>query len=140
MKFRALVFDDEISFQLLIECVLKQREYEVFKYASPFESSLDKIHKCECSENQCCADFIISDYAMPGKTGLDFIESLIRKGCKIKHFAIISGSWIERDIKRADAMGCTIIDKPFDVDDLINWVAEKEKTISPDRILKDLDE
>ena len=48
---------------------------------------------------------------MSGKNGIDYIEQLLKKGCKQRHFALISGAFSDADIVRAAQMGCALFGK-----------------------------
>lgn len=74
---------------------------------------------------------------MPNITGLEFIENQIKHGCNVRNFGVMSGSWSDSEVKHAKELGCTIFEKPFGVDELINWLDQCEKDIDPSRKLWD---
>jgi hypothetical protein len=51
------------------------------------------------------ADLIISDVNLFGTNGIDFLEPLIRTGCKPRRLALISGTFFEADLSRAPRLG-----------------------------------
>ena len=120
-RLRALIFDDDASIRQLVEGVLKRRGYEVFSYGNPGLCPLEHAHECRCGRQQLCADIVITDIDMPSVSGLDFLEEQIRKGCKIRSFAVMSGGWSEKDKKRAQRLGCAVFEKPVALSTLEAW-------------------
>ncbi|HIE44472.1 MAG TPA: response regulator [Candidatus Omnitrophica bacterium] len=88
--------------------------------------------------NYTCGDFIITDIHMPSMTGLDFIENQLRQGgCKSMNFAVMSADWTDLQLQQAKRLGCYVLKKPFDPQELIDWLVECEKKIDPKRKLSD---
>jgi CheY-like chemotaxis protein len=91
-------------------------------------------------ENQACGDVFITDNIMPNMTGLDFMETQTRHGCKAiaKNKAVMSATWADADLERVKRLDCKRFQKPFRMEEILRWVAECEKRIDPDRKLTDL--
>jgi DNA-binding response OmpR family regulator len=70
-------------------------------------------------------------------SGVDLIEQLIQKGCKQRHFALMSANFSEADLARASKIGCTLFNKPLDFAKLTAWVEEVERSIPSERVLYD---
>ena len=87
------------------------------------------------SQGHTCADIIITDIDMPKITGLDFIENQLKRGCKVRNLATMSGSWSDSQMKRAAELGCKAFTKPFDINELMSWLNHCEKSIDPARRL-----
>jgi hypothetical protein len=68
-------------------------------------------------------------------SGLEFIEKLLKNGCKVKNIAFISGSWTDKEYKLATKLGCKTFQKPFEINKLEAWLDECEKNVAPDRVL-----
>lgn len=126
-KLRAILFDDEQGIRQLLEAVLKRRGYEVFTYRDPSLCLLQHSHDCQCEETQLCADIVITDIDMPNVSGLDFVAGQVRKGCKIRNLAIMSGGWSEVTIKRARDLGCAVFEKPVALSALADWLDKCEE-------------
>jgi hypothetical protein len=63
-----------------------------------------------------CADIILSDLNMPQVQGLNFVETLVAKGCVVPHIALMSGEWSDADETRAARLGGRLFRKPFSLD------------------------
>jgi hypothetical protein len=72
---------------------------------------------------------------MPVKTGLDFLEEQLTKGCRCKNMALMSGYLSPDDIERASSLKIKLFQKPFAMKEIDGWVSEIEKTIDPARRL-----
>jgi CheY-like chemotaxis protein len=79
-----------------------------------------------------CPDLIVSDYSMPVLNGVELLESFINKGCRCRHFAIISGKGIldiSENLKRVTKYGTRFFTKPLDLDDFYDWLDLVEQEI-----------
>ncbi len=127
MKKRGIVIEDEDGVREFLEYLLKESGYEVNAYrtATEFLSEQETL--------STDADFIITDNYMPQMKGLDLIESLKnRRPSLVRNVAVISGSWTEDDLKRANRLGCKTISKPFGMAEILNWLESFNKdNISP---------
>jgi hypothetical protein len=72
---------------------------------------------------------------MVNGNGIDFLEQLVQKGCKQRHFALMSGDFSDADLARASRLGCTLFKKPLDMALLMAWVEEVERSIPSGRTL-----
>jgi len=74
---------------------------------------------------------------MLGESGIDFMESLVRKGCKQRRFALMSGTFPAADLIRAEILGCKLFTKPLKMAEVVAWVEEVERSIPSERVLYD---
>ena len=74
---------------------------------------------------------------MPVQQGIDFLEGQMRKGCKCKNVALMSGDFAETDVVRAKSIGSMLLKKPFGIKEILEWIESIEKAIDPDRKLSD---
>jgi len=132
-----IVFDDNQQVRDALKLVLQSKGYEVFVYADPASCPLQHAHDCPCSEGELCADIILTDIDMPSVSGLDFIESQTHKGCKIQNIGIMSGAWSDSDRKRAEALGCTVLEKPVSLSILRAWLNDCADRIDRSKALSD---
>ena len=94
-------------------------------------------HSQKFNRTPVCADVILSDVNMPIKKGIDFLEEQIKKGCRCKHFALMSGEFSEEDVSKAKSLGIKIFKKPFKLAQIINWLDQIEKDTDQKRKLAD---
>lgn len=134
MKVRAIVFEDDEHARSTLWHLLDRRGYEVFTFPHPGLCPLFRSDACL----HACADILISDVEMPVSTGLEFVDSQVRKGCKVRNVALMSGAWSNADLQYAWRLGVRTFEKPLDLDQLNGWLDECEKNIDPDRVLADL--
>ena len=137
MSYRALIFDDEKEIRKILRTLFDYRGYQVFTFPHPGICPLSEEEICPCSSEETCSDVILSDLKMPIKTGIDFLEEQIKKGCKCKHLALMSGNFPDEDISRAKSLGVNIFKKPFKLKEITNWLDQIEKDIDPKRQLSD---
>ena len=137
MNYRALIFDDEKSIRQMLWSLFDNRGYEVFTFPNPALCPISEEKVCPCGDKQTCSDIILSDVNMPIKNGLDFLEEQIKKGCRCKHIALMSGAFTDESVSKAKALGIKIFNKPFKITEIINWLDQIERDIEPDRKLSD---
>ncbi len=85
MQLRAFVFDRDDTVRLLLAATLSRRGYEVYSFAGGFA--------CPECDGGPCADVIVSDIQLRSGSGLDFLQGLLRAGCRQTSVALTAGSW-----------------------------------------------
>ncbi|MGB7847598.1 MAG: response regulator, partial [Candidatus Acidiferrum sp.] len=130
-----VIFEDDEGIRFFLWHFFDHRGYEVFTFPEPGLCPLHATQECPCPEGTSCSDIVISDVNMEGKNGLDYIEKLIRKGCKQQHFAVMSGAFSAADLLRGTQLGCALFSKPLAMDVLKTWVEAVEQSIPPERQL-----
>lgn len=138
LRKRAIIIDDDRLLRTSLIDMLEGWGYEVISCAEPVFYSVFLDRGCDCRAEHVCADIIITDVNMPHMTGLDFIDKQKHKGCKVSNIAVMSGAWDDEKIEYAERLGCTVFDKPFQIDKLKKWIRACEKKIEPQRVLSDL--
>ncbi len=121
-KPRVILFEDDFHIRKIMELMASSNGHELFTYEDPSLCLLQQSHDCQCSEQEVCADIVITDIDMPHVLGLDFIEGQIKKGCKVKNFAILSGCWNDEYLKRAKSLDCTVFEKPSFLYKISEWI------------------
>ena len=137
--YRVLVFDDDGIIRKVLWEYFDSRKYEVFTFPHPKSCALCDINSCNCPTQETCADIIISDLNMPFIKGLDFLEQQIKKGCKCRNLALMSGNLAEAESDRAKTLEIKLFEKPFGLDELDDWVKIVENEIPENRVLTDWD-
>jgi len=135
MRRRAIIFDDDHLVRFSLWHLFDRRGYEVFTFPEPGLCPLHVVQQCPCPANTSCTDLIISDVNMHATNGIDFLEQLIQKGCRQRHFALVSGNFSETDLARASRLGCRLFSKPVDIAQLSEWIEEVEKSTPLERTL-----
>jgi len=135
LRKRVVILEDEEAIRFFLWYFFDRRGYEVFTFPEPGLCPLHIAPGCPCPEGTSCADIVISDVNMEGKNGLDYIEKLVEKGCKQRHFALMSGAFSAADLLRATHLGCALFSKPIEMDALKTWVEVVEESIPPERQL-----
>ncbi len=51
----------------------------------------------------------------------------MRKGCKCKNMALMSGDFTENAVVRAKSIGLMLFRKPFGIIEILEWIASKRK-------------
>ncbi len=121
----ALLFEDNDFYREVMTEVLLEKNFQVLAYTDP-RAFLFKKADCCSAGNKPCADVMITDNQMPGMTGLEFLEHVRARGCKLPNdsTAIISGNWSQQDHAQALKLGCKIFHKPTSVDAILDWLDE----------------
>ena len=129
-QWRTFVFDDDEGVRSLVERILLRRGHAVstFPQASP-------CTHCRCDESSRCADIILSDMAMPGMNGLEFLASQRELDCHVAHLGLMSGSWTADTWERAQELNIQPFHKPLDLDMLQFWLAICEEPGQSERKL-----
>ena len=137
INLRVLIFEDNPIIRSALKELLSEFGYDVFTFQDPVASPLYKKRYCDCQSGKACADILISDVDMPFVNGLDFIESQVQKGCKVKNRALMSGDWTDSSIQSALNLRCQIFHKPFDIRKIVRWIEACQNRIDPLRELSD---
>ena len=140
MKPRVVVIDDDKQSRKLLSLILQEKGYEVISFESPLVCPLYPDLEVECSHEQGCGDFLLTDNRMPVMTGLEFVKTQLNRGCKgaVKNRAVISGSWTEQEKRQAEELGCKVFCKPYNVDAVLEWMEGRIKQIPAERRLATL--
>ena len=137
MRPRLIVIEDDKHCRELLSLILRQNDYDVISLAEPTACPLYSDLESECSHEDACGDFLLTDNRMPRMSGLQFIEIQQARGCKgaVHNKAVISASWTDDELKHAERLGCQIFSKPLDVENILKWLRERKRLIPAGRKL-----
>lgn len=140
MQLRIFLIDDDEPTVRLIALVARDRGHEVYAMSEPAACPLFGCESCQCPRESACGDLLITGNRLAGMSGLDLIERQLRHGCKgaARSKAVLSRTWTDDDLERAERLGCKIFHKPFLVREITDWMDERERHTDPRRRLADL--
>jgi DNA-binding NtrC family response regulator len=134
MTYRTLIIDDEPCILETLAIAIEERGHEAVTAENTSSSPACCNSLCICKDGEVCTNFLIIDQNLPGVKGLDFIEQLNQKNCKMppENRAIMSAYLDNEELARADRMGCKVLNKPVTFTKLNLWLDEREPHIDAD--------
>lgn len=110
-----LVIDDDLALQTVLDIALREAGYEVV-LASDGEEGIQKMRTAQ-------PNLVISDIMMPHLDGVETFQR-IKEQLQDNGIPIFVMTALNRKPWFADleAEGAVIIQKPFDIDQLISWI------------------
>jgi DNA-binding NtrC family response regulator len=120
-KPRIIIFDDDPVFLHLLEAYFSMKKFEVRSFGQPV--------LCICTADCCgdpCADIVITDFAMPGITGIEILahQSLRKCPIDVKNKAVLSGKPPDECVDKMRGLAEAFFQKPFRMDELGEWAKE----------------
>lgn len=130
-KRRAIIIDDEPLVRNMLKSFFSLWGYEVFSFAEPTVCPILMNNDWHCQNEKPCADVMISDFRMPGMTGLELLERQKEKGCGLdmRNKAIISG-FLDGWEEKVEQLGCAFFQKPCRLEELRKWIDACEERMS----------
>ena len=118
MSLKVLVLDDDVQCLNLSEAYFQYKGFEVSAYLQATGPVLEQV------AGDSIYDLIVVDNDMPNMKGIEFLEYIQEKGCKIPNIrqAILSGGISNEERNRAKALGVKVLDKPCSLDVLDRWI------------------
>lgn len=127
-----LVADDESSQRVVLVGYLKQKGYEVLE-AKSAEEAIETAKKS-------IIDIILTDYKMPGKSGLDLLREVKKINPEISVVIITAFGTIEDAVKAMKEGAYDYLTKPIDLDELdllVKRMIERQQLLSENKMLKE---
>lgn len=117
---RIVLAEDDTELRRLLATKLRKRGYDVIDMGTG-----ERLAQYLVVEGQLAdTDLVVSDIRMPGLSGMDMLAYLGTRG-EVPPIVLITGfgDWrIHEEAKKLGALA--VFDKPLDLDDLVDWVAE----------------
>ncbi len=126
-KPRVILYDDDQIVLDVLRNFFALRNYEVLSYSEPSVCPVYGAHE-HCNKSYPCSDVMITDYRMPGMSGIQLLEIQASRGCKVspRNKAIISGFLNEDSVRAIRRLGAAYFEKPFEFHELGGWLDECE--------------
>jgi two-component system NtrC family response regulator len=127
-----LVVDDENSQRVILTGYLKQKGYGVLEAKSAEEG-------IEAVKNNVI-DIILTDYKMPGKSGLDLLKETKQINPETSVVVITAFGTIEDAVKAMKEGAYDYLTKPVDLDELellLKRMVERQQLLSENKMLKE---
>lgn len=91
---------------------------------------MNKACPCALHDTQC-PDLIIADLNMPHISGVDLLEFTMKKGCRCRHLALMTGKELmEEHLNRLAKYGTRFFLKPLNLDDFYPWLDRVESQVA----------
>lgn len=119
---RILLADDDAAFRALVATRLRREGYEVTLAASGDELLEMLASAVPAGLGGALFDLIVSDIRMPGRGGLEILAQMPRWAPHVILMTAFGSDKVHAQAKRLGAIA--ILDKPFDLDDLLRTVRE----------------
>lgn len=118
------ILDDDPLILDLLRVYFSRRGHDVFAFPNPTEFLCKAKHpETVCKSREIpCVDMILSDVNMPYINGIDFFAGQLKKGCRCRHIALMSGAWQKFDMENASALGLKCFEKPLDFRQITEWL------------------
>lgn len=128
MNKTIIVIDDDDYCLYLLSKFLQKKGYEVVCSDSAILCELHMGSQSKCSKKEPCGHFFLTDNRMPGIDGLMLIKRQERGECKVpmEMKALFSGLFTPDELTQAAELGCKIFLKPYDFDELFDWLDSQE--------------
>jgi CheY-like chemotaxis protein len=120
--------DDEVILHVF-KHMLEAAGYEVLTADTPVTCSFFRERSDICPQHDRCTDILVTDYTMPGMTGMELLEMQHSGGCKLtsKNKALMTGKDDSQLRERAAVVGCQFFPKPVLLSTLLAWIKECEE-------------
>jgi CheY-like chemotaxis protein len=141
MKLRILVFDLDESLRQLLSIIARGNGHEVLSFPEPSACPLYTDSGCRCPRDAVCGDLVIIDNHMLKMSAMGLLRKQLENGCKVAvHNKLVlstSGS-DQEELRIAKEMGFTLLNKPFKLKEISEWIDGWEKRIDPNRKLVEI--
>ncbi|HET6466271.1 MAG TPA: sigma-54 dependent transcriptional regulator [Nitrospiria bacterium] len=104
-----LIVEDEAAMRAALTESVRQMGYSVMAAANGEEALL----QCETLKTDDRLQAVLTDFKMPGMNGLDFLQELTRRNCRVPVILISGAGSIETAVEAMKRGACDYLVKPF---------------------------
>ncbi len=119
---RVLLAEDDAAMRTLLACRLRRAGFQVTE-ASNGAEALERLTQEWADAPMIAFNVIVSDVHMPGYDGLNILASLRQTGAYVPVILITAFGTLATHVLAARLGAYAILDKPFDIDDLVSRVS-----------------
>jgi DNA-binding response OmpR family regulator len=126
---RVVVFEKDEALRELLLLFLENKGHQVSAFRDHGECPFYNDENCTCSAEIPCADAMIVNENPFDSHGVDFLERLARKGCRLANTnKAVVGTYMEpADVEVLTQKGYKYMEKPFRLAELHAWL----RTVRP---------
>ncbi|MEA2697185.1 MAG: hypothetical protein QOI66_1456 [Myxococcales bacterium] len=117
---RVLLAEDDAAMRTLLACRLRRAGFEVVEAGNGVEA-LERL-ACASRDAPTTFDVVVSDIRMPGYDGFNIVASLRQTAADLPVILITAFGTMTTHVTAARLGAYAILDKPFDLDDLMSLV------------------
>jgi len=136
MKLRLFIVDDDQNVRDVMANILRRCGHDIQTFPDAC-SCCRAGTACPCTEGESCADAVLTDLKMPDMDGLQFLDGLQQRGCRIRNKAVISAYWTSATMLHAFHRGYRVFEKPSGLWDVDGWLTSCAQQMRPERVLAD---
>ena len=118
VKPKILLAEDDREMRRALAWGLRRAGYDVVEFKSGYALTDHLVDALLADPERPIADLIISDIRMPGASGLDILEGVRTLDAALPVVLITAFGSPATHADAAD-LGAMVLDKPFDLDDLV---------------------
>jgi CheY-like chemotaxis protein len=123
---KILVAEDEPEILLIYKLLFGEKGYQVFATKDGNECLDAYTTELKKTKNHRAPfDLVILDYRMPGKNGVEVAKEIL-EFCPAQELLMVTAYKDQLELHDQKLKKMRIIEKPFDVDDLLSTVSQNE--------------
>jgi CheY-like chemotaxis protein len=126
-KRRAILYDDDSAILTPLTRFFEDLGYDVIASADPVACPVYG-EDSTCDKKRPCGDLMITDLAMPRRSGIELLQLQVQRGCKltIRNKAVLTGNLDPASHLIVKQLGCAAFLKPVRLSVLFAWIKECE--------------
>lgn len=141
MRLRVILVEGDDLLRRSLCKLLRHLGYEVLAASRPGLCPVYSRSACDCPRGWVCGDVLLVDYRLPEMNGVELIELQLAAGCKglVRNKAVMTSGLRCGDLVRAELLGAKVFEKPFDTEELVEWLERCRARVGPGRKLREFE-